>query len=140
MAERMVRKLIDDLDGTEINNGSGERVVFAVHGTTYQIDLSSRNIEKLDRALKPFIDAAVKVQRGKGRAGKATGRARKPKEPSSSNVRRKTASTSKRVKANRIPKAQRAAAIREWARQNGYEMSDRGRISAEVVAAFQAAS
>ncbi|WP_458864192.1 Lsr2 family DNA-binding protein [Mycobacteroides abscessus] len=31
------------------------------------------------------------------------------------------------------------AAIRQWARKNGYEVSDRGRIKAEVVEAFEAA-
>jgi hypothetical protein len=140
MAERMVRKLIDDLDGTEIENGSGERVVLTLRGTTYQIDLSSRNVEKLDKALKPFIDAAVKVRHRNRRAGNATKRAQKPREGSAPKVRRRTVKTSKPAKARRIPKAQRAAAIREWARENGYELSDRGRISSEIVAAFQAAN
>jgi hypothetical protein len=140
MAERMVRKLIDDLDGTEIENGSGERVLFAVRGTSYQIDLSSRNVEKLDKALKPFIDGAVKVRRGNGRAGNATQRAEKPTEGSAPKVRRKTVTTSKPAKARRIPKAHHAAAIRQWARKNGYELSDRGRLSSEIVAAFQAAN
>src|SRR4051794_3527768 len=32
-----------------------------------------------------------------------------------------------------------AKAIREWARENGYEVPDRGRVSADVRAAFEAA-
>ena len=63
MAERIIRQLIDDLDGTEIADASGERVIFSVRGTTYQLDLSATNAAKLDRALKPFIDAAVKAHR-----------------------------------------------------------------------------
>ena len=34
---------------------------------------------------------------------------------------------------------EQTAAIRAWARQNGYQVSDRGRISKTVVDAFQAA-
>ena len=37
------------------------------------------------------------------------------------------------------PKGTSNARIREWARSNGYKVSDRGRISAEVVAAYEAA-
>ncbi|GAC47450.1 histone-like nucleoid-structuring protein Lsr2 [Gordonia aichiensis] len=33
----------------------------------------------------------------------------------------------------------RTQAIRAWARENGYEISNRGRISSEIVAAFEAA-
>jgi hypothetical protein len=43
-AERIIRQLIDDLDGTEIREGEGERVEFALGGVTYQIDLSASNV------------------------------------------------------------------------------------------------
>nr|WP_330359970.1 histone-like nucleoid-structuring protein Lsr2 [Mycobacteroides abscessus] len=52
------------------------------------------------------------------------GRGRRPK-----NVANESASASK----------EQLAAIRQWARKNGYEVSDRGRIKAEVVEAFEAA-
>jgi hypothetical protein len=139
MAERMVRQLIDDIDGTEIENGSGERVVFALRGATYQIDLSSRNVEKLDKALKPFIDAAVRVRRGAGHEGKATRRARTPKQNAAAKATRKTARARTKTSRTRALKVQ-PAAIREWARRNGYEMSERGRISSEIVEAFKAAT
>jgi Lsr2 len=68
MAERMVRQLFDDLDGTEIGDGRGERVVFTLRGSTYQLDLSPSNVAKFDRALKPFIEAAQKIRRVNGQA------------------------------------------------------------------------
>lgn len=115
MAERILRQLIDDINGSDIPEGEGERITFAVRGVEYQIDLSSANVAKLDKALKPFVEAATKVG---GRRGRRAA---------------KSASTS-----GATPKEQ-LAAIREWARDEGYEVSDRGRIKAEIVEAFEAA-
>lgn len=112
MAERIVRQLIDDLDGSEIAEGGGERVEFSVRGVAYQIDLSTANVAKFDKALKPFVDKAMKVRGGRGHRSKAT---------------------------NGSASREQLAAIREWARKNGHQVSDRGRIKAEVVEAFEAA-
>lgn len=114
MAERIVRQLIDDLDGSEISDGGGERVEFSFRGVEYQIDLSNANIAKLDKALKPYVDAAAKVRGGSARRAKSTG-----------------------VKAT--GSKEQLAAIRVWARRNGHDVSDRGRIKAEIVEAFEAA-
>lgn len=114
MAERIVRQLIDDIDGSEIPDGGGERVEFSVRGVEYQIDLSTANIAKLDKALKPYVDAAAKVRGGGARRAKSTGA---------------KAGSSK----------EQLSAIREWARKNGHDVSDRGRIKTEVVEAFEAA-
>ncbi|MGB2923462.1 MAG: Lsr2 family protein [Mycobacterium sp.] len=114
MAEVIVRQLIDDIDGSEISEGDGERVEFAFRGADYQIDLSATNIAKFEKALKPYVEAAEKV-RGGGR--------------------------SRRVRTNGNGKSspEQLAAIREWARKNGHEVADRGRIKAEIVEAFDAA-
>lgn len=112
MAERTIRQLIDDIDGSEISDGGGERVKFSLRGKNYQIDLSTANIAKLDKALKPYIDAAAKVVGTRGRRTKASANGNASKE--------------------------QLAAIREWARKNGHQVSDRGRIKAEVVGAFEA--
>jgi hypothetical protein len=114
VAERIVRQLIDDIDGSEIPEGGGERVEFSLRGATYQIDLSSANAAKLDKVLKPYLDAAMKVGSARSRRIKASGNG-------------KGSST------------EQLAAIREWARKNGYEVSDRGRIKAEIVDAFETA-
>ncbi|MDX1876084.1 Lsr2 family protein [Mycolicibacterium sp. 120266] len=114
MAERVVRQLIDDIDGSEIPDGAGERVVFSLRGTEYQIDLSNSNLAKFEKALKPYVEAGSKL-RGRG-------------------VRRV-----KSVGSTGPSGREQLAAIRDWARSNGYEVSDRGRIKAEVVEAFEAA-
>lgn len=115
MAERIVRHLIDDLDGSEIPEGGGERLEFSLRGVAYQIDLSSANVAKLDKALKPYVAAAMKVRNARPARG------------------------TKVANGNSPASKEQLAAIREWARKNGHDVSDRGRIKAEVVEAFEAA-
>jgi hypothetical protein len=114
MAERILRQLIDDINGSDIPEGAGERVTFSLRGVDYQIDLSEANVAKLDKALKPYVEAATKVG---GRRRRAT----------------KSASASGATSKEQLAK------IRAWARKKGYEVSDRGRIKAEIVEAFEAA-
>jgi hypothetical protein len=115
MAERMVRQLFDDLDGTEISDGTGEQIKFAVRGVTYRIDLSKGNAAKFDKALAPYIESATKV----------AGRVRRARPAR----RRGPARSSK----------QDVSAIRAWAKKNGHTVSARGRITGDVMKAYEAA-
>jgi hypothetical protein len=115
MAERVIRQLIDDFDGSDIPDGKGERVKFSLRGVDYQIDLSAANVTKLNKVLKPYIDAAMQV------------RGNRAPRPKPSAARRRTG------------RSDQLAAIRTWARKNGYTVSDRGRLKAEIVEAFEAA-
>jgi hypothetical protein len=89
-----------------------ETVTFGLDGVTYEIDLSSANAEQLRDALAPFVGHA---RRSGGR--RATAR------PAA------TRGTGKRDVGD----------VRSWARKNGHKVSDRGRISAEVQAAYDKA-
>ena len=82
----------------------------------YQIDLSSANVAKLDKALKPYVEAAMKVRGA-----------------------RSTRSVTKAAKGDAPASKEHLAAIRDWARKNGHDVSNRGRIKAEIVEAFEAA-
>ena len=113
MAERIVRQLIDDIDGSDISEGSGEQLDFTVRGVQYRIDLSSANVAKFDKALEPYVEAAKKTGSARSRRTKAASNGKSSPE--------------------------HLAAIREWARREGYEVSNRGRIKAEIVEAFDAA-
>ena len=115
MAELMVRQLIDDLDGTEISNGTGEQIEFTVRGVAYRIDLSRGNVAKFDKALAPFIESATRV----------AGRVRRPRPIG----RRRPARSSKRD----VP------TIRAWAKKNGHAVSARGRIPGDIKKAYEAA-
>jgi len=89
-----------------------ETISFALDGATYEIDLNADNAEKLREALAPWVGHARKVS---GRRGGS---------------RRSSAGSS----------GPSAAEIREWGRRNGFEVSERGRVSAELRAAYAAAN
>ncbi|MGB3684975.1 MAG: Lsr2 family protein [Ornithinimicrobium sp.] len=110
MAQRVRTILVDDIEGTEIKEG-GETISFGYRGVNYQIDLNDENAKKFDEAMDFYLTHATRLG---GR-----------KEPSG------TSST-------RTDKAQ-LDAMRSWARENGHQVSSRGRISKAVREAYQAA-
>ena len=108
MAQRVEVLLTDDLDDTDIAAGKGETIQFALDGKDYEIDLTSKNATNLRKALKPYLDAGRKTSAGNG----------------------------KRTRTTRI--GPDPATVKEWARANGYDVKDRGRVSKEVLEAFNA--
>ncbi|MBT2496606.1 histone-like nucleoid-structuring protein Lsr2 [Microbacterium sp. AGC62] len=114
MARRIVHQLVDDIDGSVLEVGEGETVHFSVNGASYEIDLNAAHAEELRKALEPYIAAGR-------RAG------------SSSTAR---SSSSSRKRPARNPEV---AAIRAWANENGYTLSERGRIPAPILDAYKAA-
>ena len=118
MAEKLIRQLIDDLDGKPIDDGFGDRIEFSYQGTDYVIDLRATTAEKFDAAVKPFVEAAAKVSGKRGKKAQAAS----PQATSGSGRSKET-----------------LQAIRDWAGKNGYEVAPRGRIKAEIIDAFDAA-
>ncbi|MCV2489705.1 Lsr2 family protein [Geodermatophilus sp. YIM 151500] len=114
MARKVQVILSDDLDESL---SADETVSFALDGTSYEIDLAEKNAKELRETFSRYVSAARKVGRGSGRAS-GGGRSR--------------------ATGGRMDREQ-AGAIREWARKNGHAVSDRGRIPASVVEAYEAA-
>jgi hypothetical protein len=112
MAQKVVVQLVDDLDGTTSDDIT--TVTFGLDGADYEIDLTAGNAAKLRNQLGDFVEAA---RRTGGR------------------VRRGTAPKGATPAASR----EQTKAIRDWARGNGFELSDRGRIPSNVIEAFEAA-
>ncbi|HVV24245.1 MAG TPA: Lsr2 family protein [Pseudonocardiaceae bacterium] len=113
MAQKVLVQLVDDLDGTSSSDIS--TVTFGLDGVTYEIDLNAENASNLRNHLSEFIQSARRtggrVKRGGSpAAGSGSGRNR-----------------------------EQTQAIREWAKKNGHDVSDRGRIPAAVIEAFEAA-
>lgn len=108
MAQKVQVVLVDDVDGGEAH----ETVSFALDGVSYEIDLNSDNAARLRDAMAPWVGNARRVG-GRARTGRRGGGA--PRAAGGKN-----------------------AEIREWARSQGYDVSDRGRIPAEVKAAYDA--
>jgi hypothetical protein len=109
MAQKVNIVLVDDIDGSEAT----ETVSFGLDGTTYEIDLNDGNAAALRDALGGYI----------GHARKVGGAPRR-------NSRRAAASSGNGPSAREI---------RDWARSNGHDVPERGRVSAEVREAYAAA-
>ena len=87
-------------------------VTFALDGKNYEIDLNEANLDKLSGALEPFIEKAR-------RTTPSTRRATGARRPASGNGD--------------------ASAVRTWAREHGFEVSDRGRVPKEIRDAYDEA-
>lgn len=119
MAQIQTVRLVDDLSGSEAE----ETVSFALDGKQFEIDLSTGNASSLRDKLAPFVSAARSSASSPG-AGRRAARAARSARGSNNNT----------------PVRQHNQAVRAWARQNGYTVSGRGRIPAEVVAAYEGAN
>ena len=96
----------------DIDGGEAtETVTFGLDGVTYEIDLNDKNAGALRDALAPYVGSGRRVSGRKSSGG-----------------------SSSRSSSGELAK------IREWARANGYEVSDRGRISKKVRDAYARAT
>ena len=118
MAEIFIRQFIDDLDGKPIDAGLGHEVTFSYQGADYRIDLRPTNADKIEAVFAPYVKAAEKVS-------------------SASKSRPKTSAVMKTSGSGRS--VEQLKAIRDWAGNNGFDVSPRGRIKADVIDAFDAA-
>jgi len=109
MAQKIQTLFIDDIDGGEAVG----TVRFALDGTEYEIDLSAKHDEELRAALGTYVAHARKVG---GSSRKAAG-----------------------GRPGRKPSTVDTVAIRAWARENGYEIKERGRVPADLVAKYREA-
>ena len=113
MAKTVITQVTDDLDGST----GAETISFGYRGANYEIDLTKRNANAFDKTMKPYLDAARKVTAARGSRRGSTGPGRGSRSRSATDL----------------------AAVREWARTHGYAVSDRGRISANVMEAYNTA-
>src|SRR3954447_3815267 len=116
MAQRTVIRLVDDLDGTEIVEGAGGTVSFAVDGREYEIDLTNDHAAEMRAAVDRYVRSA----------GKVGGRQRRARATASVVKSAATADYS-------------AQAVRAWAKANKIAVSPRGRVPQSVVDQFRAA-
>jgi hypothetical protein len=116
MAQRVQIVLEDDLDGGE----AAETVTFGLDGVSYEIDLNDKNAGRIRDDLATWI----------GHARRAGGRRATGRRGSSSASASSAGAASRRGD---------LGAVRAWARENGHQVSDRGRVSAAVQEAYDKA-
>ncbi|MER7750670.1 Lsr2 family protein [Kitasatospora sp. NPDC097643] len=114
MAQRVQVILEDDLDG----GSADETVTFALDGVAYEIDLKSANADKLRGLLAPY------VEKGRKQSGRLAG------------ARRPVRGATPRPGAG----APDTAKIRAWAKEQGLEVNDRGRVPSGVRKAYEDAN
>lgn len=113
MARQIIESITDDIDGS----ADAQPVQFSYAGTDYTLDLGKKNRAALEKALKPYIQAGTKVSK------------RAPRGTARGNTRRRRSGS----------KDTDLGAVRAWASENGYQVSNRGRIPGAVLEAYQAA-
>lgn len=111
MAQVTLVQLVDDLDGTSSPDIS--TVQFGLDGVSYEIDLTDTNADKLRQVFEDYVEAA---RRTGGRVKRGT-----------------------RTSGGTASGSGEAGQIRAWAQENGFELSNRGRIPAHVVGAYNQA-
>ena len=110
MAQKIQTLFIDDIDGSEAEG----TIRFALDGAEYEIDLNTKHADALRKALAKYIDVARRS------TGAARRQARSGRRASASGVN--------------------TTEVREWAKAQGIEVKDRGRVPAELVVRFRAAT
>ncbi len=120
MAKVETIRLVDDITGGDAD----ETVDFGLDGRRFEIDLTADNAAALRDALAPFVGVARAA--GSPRTGRNAG---------------VSAPSAGRSGADGSDAATREhnRAVRAWARENGWTLSERGRIPSEVVEAHRRA-
>ena len=110
MAQKIQILFIDDLDGSEAEG----TVRFGLDGTDYEIDLNAEHAQALRDALARYVHAARRAGGGP----------------------RRLARGGRRASASGVDSTK----VREWAKAQGIDVKDRGRVPAELVVKFKAAT
>src|SRR5579863_1027066 len=110
VAQKIQTLFIDDLDGSTAEG----TVRFGLDGTEYEIDLNAEHAKSLRDALARYVGAARRVSGGT----------------------RRPARSGRRASASGLNSTE----VREWAKAQGIEEKDRGRVPAELVVRFRAAT
>lgn len=115
MAQKTVIELTDDVDGSKAD----ETVAFGVDGSSYEIDLNTKNASEMRDALAPYVAAARKAGGSSSRRGSSSASSSRAAPKSAGDVD--------------------AKAVRTWAEENGIQVSPRGRLSSELLDKYRAA-
>ncbi len=110
MARKVQILFIDDLDGSEADG----TVRFGLDGTEYEIDLNAEHAEALRDALARYVSAARRAGAG-------------ARQPSRSGRRAPVSGLNN-------------TEVREWAKAQGIDVKDRGRVPVQLVVKFKAAT
>jgi hypothetical protein len=107
MAQRVITQLVSDLSGDEIANGAGESIEFSYRGASYSIDLTDKEAAGFDKAIALYLEHATKT-----------------------GGRRRSASAGSKGDYS-------AKDVRVWAKAQGIDVPERGRIPGEILEQYK---
>jgi hypothetical protein len=110
MAQRVITQLVSDLSGDEIADGKGETIEFSYRGASYSIDLTDKEASGFDKSIALYLEHATKTG----------GRRRSTSAGSKSDYSAKD--------------------VRVWAKAQGIDVPERGRIPGDIVERYKAAN
>ena len=116
MAQKVQVFLVCDLHEGEVEGD--ETLSFSLDGTAYEMDVCEEHAAEVRDAFAPYVGAAR-------RANRAVSASRAPAR--------------KGARAQSYTDKIRVTAMRDWGRENGFEVSERGRLSKAVISAYEAA-
>ena len=96
------------IDDLDESEASGT-IRFGYEGGEYEIDLSEEHLQEFEDFLGPYIERGRRVRDGQRHRRERSGPHRSARD---------------------------LRAIRQWAREQGYQVSDRGRIAGEILARY----
>lgn len=117
MAQRVL--LVCDLHDDD--RTGAETIAFTFDGASYEIDLCTDHANAFRDAMASYVGAARRGGGGSSGGGGSTSPRRS------------------RIQRGANPDRQRTQEIREWARAQGHQVSDRGRIPARLFELYEAA-
>jgi Lsr2 len=115
MAQKIEVRLVCDMHDGDVDGT--ETLTFGLDGSSYEIDLCDAHAAELRDVVAPFVGAGRRAGRGSAATGSRRGRRGAGGGAQRDNI----------------------AEIRDWARKNGHQVSERGRIAAGVLEAYDAA-
>jgi hypothetical protein len=120
MAQRVQVLLVCDLHDNDVEGT--ETVAFGLDGSSYEIDVCDQHGAELRDAFASYVGAARRAGRSSGESARRRSNGRRSSRSSSGSGNR-----------------QQVSEVRDWARKNGHQVNERGRISGTVMAAYEAA-
>lgn len=109
MAQKVSVTYACDYDQKEIPQGQHRVRRFSFDGRDYEIDLCVKHSDRFDETITRYAERA-----------------------------RRSSARPARAKRRTAAHRQHSASVRAWAKKTGIEVSDRGRIPAEVVSRYEA--
>lgn len=108
----MARTTVTHITDDIDGSANAEEVSFGYDGVDYTIDLGKKNRAALEKALRPYVEAGRRAPRGGQR---------------------------QRRSGSGVKSSRDLNAVRAWAKEQGLEVSERGRVAKAVLDQFDAA-